>query len=182
MKKYYLLRGLVLSVVVLYVSASPAQSNEDLALKNLTDEQALVMERIRTFDELDFEIFSNQKWGRVKESHSDDILVHWPDGRTTKGLEEHISDLQAMFIWGPDIQIREHPIKFGSGDWTAVMGTMTGTFSRPMPVGGGKYIEPTGKSFSINMVTLGYWKGGVMVEEYLFWDNQAFMKQIGLGQ
>jgi hypothetical protein len=24
--------------------------------------------------------------------------------------------------------------------------------------------------------------GGVMDEEYLFWDNQAFMKQIGLGQ
>jgi hypothetical protein len=26
------------------------------------------------------------------------------------------------------------------------------------------------------------WKNGVMDEEYLFWDNQEFMKQIGLGK
>jgi len=32
----------------------------------------------------------------------------------------------------------------------------------------------------LTMCTVGYWKDGVMVEEYLFWDNHAFMKQIGL--
>lgn len=32
------------------------------------------------------------------------------------------------------------------------------------------------------MATIGLWKNGVMVEEYLSWDNQEFMKQIGLGQ
>lgn len=32
------------------------------------------------------------------------------------------------------------------------------------------------------MATIGHWtKAGVMDEEYLFWDNQDFMKQIGLG-
>jgi hypothetical protein len=30
------------------------------------------------------------------------------------------------------------------------------------------------------MATIGHWKDGVMDEEWLFWDNQAFMKQIGL--
>jgi len=30
------------------------------------------------------------------------------------------------------------------------------------------------------MATIGQWKDGVMVEEWLFWDNQAFMKQVGL--
>jgi hypothetical protein len=30
------------------------------------------------------------------------------------------------------------------------------------------------------MCTIGRWKQGVMEEEYLFWDNDAFMKQIGL--
>ena len=84
--------------------------------------------------------------------------------------------------WGPDISIKKHPIKFGSGDWTAVVGEMTGTFSNPMPIGDEKTIEPTGNSFTITMATLGYWKDGVMTEEYLFWDNQEFMKQIGLGQ
>jgi hypothetical protein len=30
------------------------------------------------------------------------------------------------------------------------------------------------------MCTVGHWKNGLMDEEYLFWDNQEFMKQVGL--
>lgn len=51
-----------------------------------------------------------------------------------------------------------------------------------MPIGGGKTISPTGKPFKLYMVTIGHWKNGVMDEEWLMWDNQAFMKQIGLAQ
>ena len=48
---------------------------------------------------------------------------------------------------------------------------------------GHKTIAPTGKAYKINMATIGHWnKQGVMDEEYLFWDNQTFMKQIGLAQ
>jgi hypothetical protein len=41
-----------------------------------------------------------------------------------------------------------HPIDFGSGDFTCVTGIMKGTFTKPMPVGAGKFIEPTGASRS----------------------------------
>lgn len=52
-----------------------------------------------------------------------------------------------------------------------------------MPTGDGKTIPPTGKGFKITMVTIGHWtKDGVMDEEWLTWDNQDFMKQIGLTQ
>jgi len=44
----------------------------------------------------------------------------------------------------------------------------------------GSSIPPTGKSFKLPMCTIGIWENGVMIEEHLFWDNQAFMKQIGL--
>jgi hypothetical protein len=57
---------------------------------------------------------------------------------------------------------------------------MTGTFTKPMPIGDGKFIQPTGKKFSINMCTVGHWKDCVMIEEWLFWDNATYMKQIGL--
>jgi len=30
--------------------------------------------------------------------------------------------------------------------------------------------------------TDGHWKDGVMIEEWLFWDNATYMKQIGIGQ
>ena len=49
-----------------------------------------------------------------------------------------------------------------------------------MDIGGGKAIAPTGKAFRLAMVTIGHWKDGVMDEEWLFWDNASFMKQIGL--
>lgn len=30
------------------------------------------------------------------------------------------------------------------------------------------------------MATIGHWKNGKMFEEQLFWDNQGFMRQLGL--
>lgn len=149
-------------------------------LKKFTEEKATVEKNLKTFQELDFTVFSNQQWSRFHESHSKDIKVNWPDGHSTSGLERHIEDLKAMFVYAPDTSIKVHPIKFGSGEFTAVIGVMTGTFSKPMPAGDGKFIEPTGKKFSITMCTVGHWKDGVMIEEWLFWDNATFMKQIGL--
>ena len=138
---------------------------------------------IATFDTLDFDVFTNQKWDRLHESHSQDIIVHWPDGHQTKGIEKHIEDLKMLFVYAPDTRIKEHPVKFGSGEWTGVYGTMEGTFSAPMPIGDGKTIPPTNKAFKLPMATIGHWtKDGVMDEEYLFWDNATYMKQIGLGQ
>lgn len=134
------------------------------------------------FDTLDFTVFSNQQWVRLHESHSKDVIVHWPDGHYTTGIERHIEDLKALFVYAPDTKIKEHPIRFGSGKYTAVTGIMTGTFTKPMPIGNGKFIQPTGKSFSVPMCTIGIWKDGVMTEEYLFWDNYTYMKQIGLAK
>ncbi|WP_159688833.1 ester cyclase [Cognatazoarcus halotolerans] len=137
---------------------------------------------IATFDTLDFDVFTNQKWDRLKESHAPDIVVHWPDGHQTKGIDVHIADLKAMFVFAPDTRIETHPVKFGQGEWTAVIGVMEGTFTRPMPIGDGKTIAPTGKAYKLTMATIGHWKGDTMDAEYLFWDNASFMKQIGLGQ
>ncbi|PZQ47765.1 MAG: polyketide cyclase [Rhodovulum sulfidophilum] len=140
-----------------------------------------VEKNLKVFDTLDFDVFSNQEWDRLGESHAQDIVVTWPDGHETKGIEKHIEDLKAMFVFAPDIKISEHPIRFGSGSWTTATGVMTGTFTEPMPIGDGKTIPPTGKRFALGMVTVGHWKDGTMDHEWLFWDNADFMKQIGVG-
>jgi predicted ester cyclase len=59
---------------------------------------------------------------------------------------------------------------------------MTGTFSKPMPTGDGKFISPTGKRFALSMATIAQWRDGKIAHEWLFWDNHDFMKQIGLAQ
>jgi predicted ester cyclase len=137
---------------------------------------------IQVFDTLDFDVFSNQKWDRLHESHSDDIIVSWPDGHDTHGIQRHIEDLQKLFIHAPDTAIKVHPIRIANGDWTAVTGVMTGTFTRPMPMPDGKSIPPTGKKFSLPMATIGHWKKGKMDHEWLYWDNASYMAQMGIGK
>ena len=152
-------------------------------IKQMTANDASIAKNLQTFDTLDFTVFSNQEWTRLHESHAKDIKVYWPDGHVTTGIEKHIEDLKAMFVYAPDTRIKQHPIRFGSGNVTAVTGVFEGTFTKPMPIGNGKFIQPTGKSFNMPMCTIGIWgPDGIMTEEHLFWDNQTYMNQIGLGK
>jgi len=139
---------------------------------------------ITKFDTLDFVVFSGAQWERMHESHDKNIIVNWPDGHHTVGLARHIEDMKALFVYAPDTRIKIHPIKFGNttGEWTCVTGIMEGTFTKPMPLGNGKFAPPTNKAFKIPMCTVGHWKNGVMIEESLFWDNQTYMRQIGMSQ
>jgi hypothetical protein len=137
---------------------------------------------LKIFDELDFDIFTHQKWDRLGESHARNIKVHWPDAHTTDGIEKHIADLAALFVWAPDTRITEHQFRLANGQLTAVTGEMKGTFTKPMPDGTGGWIKPTGKAYKLPMATVGIWnRRNTMDEEYLFWDNQTFFAQIGLG-
>jgi hypothetical protein len=170
--------GCLAACATLALLSSPASAQTEL--ERYKAAEALASRHIATFDTLDFDVFTNQKWDRLKESHAADIVVHWPDGHQTKYIEKHIEDLKAMFVYAPDTRIQEHPVKVASGEWTSVIGVMEGTFTKPMPIGDGKSIAPTGKSFKLVMCTVGHWKDGVMDEEYLFWDNQTYMKQIGV--
>lgn len=88
------------------------------------DQQALHLEaaHLKTFDILDFDVLTVQKWNRLKESHTANVLVHWPDGHTTTGIDVHINDLKALFVYAPDTRILDHPIRTACGDLTTVTG------------------------------------------------------------
>lgn len=170
-----------LGLLLLVAALSGCASKPSPELTRYQEAEKLSQTYLAKFDDLDFNVFTNQQWDRLHESHANDITVYWPDGHETHGIEKHIEDLKAMFVYAPDTRIKVHPIKVASGEWTSVVGEMEGTFTAAMPIGGGKTIPPTGKAFKIRMCTVGHWKDGVMTEEYLFWDNQTYMKQI-LGQ
>lgn len=141
--------------------------------------------RLANFDDLDFHVYTGQQWENLHKSHAKDIVVHYPDGHTTKGIPDHIKELEFLWTFAPDNRITEHPVRFGTADstWTAVMGFLDGTFTKPMVLANGTVIQPTNKTYHLPMATLGHWnKAGTMDEEYLFWDNAAFMTQIGLGK
>ncbi|HSL04612.1 MAG TPA: hypothetical protein VK901_13880 [Nitrospiraceae bacterium] len=55
---------------------------------------------LENFDDLDFNVYSHQKWDDLGRSHAKDIIVHYPDGSTTTGLVVHIAALKPMFVFG----------------------------------------------------------------------------------
>jgi hypothetical protein len=137
---------------------------------------------LANFDDLDFHVYTGQQWENLHKSHAQDIIVHYPDGHVTKGIPDNIKELKFMWTFAPDNRITEHPVRFGTadGEWTAVMGFLDGTFTKPMVLPNGTVIQPTGKAYHLPMATLGHWnKLGTMSEEYLFWDNATLMQQIG---
>lgn len=103
---------MVASLLCSGVAAALAQSTEDSASQKMVlslladlacfqDDEKHLATNIATFDTLDFDVFTNQKWDRLRESYSKDVIVHWPDGHQTKGIDVHIADLKAMFVMRP---------------------------------------------------------------------------------
>lgn len=146
-------------------------------------EKERVQENLKRFDQLDFDAYSQRKNMKLfRDLHCPDVKVVFPDGRTTYGIDQHVTDINGLFNGTPDSRITAHPIAFGSGDWTATTGVLEATFSEPMMLPDGKSIPPTGKKVKIPMATIAKWKSGCIAEEHLFWDNAEYMKQLGLGK
>lgn len=135
---------------------------------------------LATFDDLDFNVYTGAHWDQFHRSHAPNIVVHYPDGSSTTGLDDHLAMLRPQFEFAPDTRIQQHPIRIAQGDMTAVTGVMEGTFTQPMRLPNGQVVQPTGRPFRVDMATIGRWENGVMVEEWLYWDNQTFMQQIGV--
>lgn len=150
------------------------------------------------FDQLDFDAFSKQDWTLFNQIHCGDVKVVLPDGHETRGIKQHQSDMEALFVGTPDLRVSAHPISFSasewvsttpdartsaarlkSGLWTATTLVMEGTFTKPWPMGG-KVIPPTGNKLKLTAVTLARWENGCIAEEQLFWDTAAYMQQLGL--
>ena len=74
-------------------------------------------------------------------------LVDWKGQEPTHGIEQHIDAMKAYVesAGGTPPQITKHPIAFGSGEWTCVIGEFEG---------GGR------------MVTVAKWRDGAIAEEF----------------
>ena len=105
---------------------------------------------LQGMDDLDFEGWNNADWhGVFAAHHTDDVLVDWKGQPPTRGVQEHIDAMKAYVdsAGGTPPQITAHPIRFGSGEWTCVVGEFEG---------GGR------------MVTVARWRDGAIAEEYIW--------------
>ena len=106
---------------------------------------------LKGMDDLDFVGWNNADWtGVFAHHHTDDVLVDWKGQPQTHGIDEHIDAMKAYVEQnggGTPPQITSHPIKFGSGEWTCVVGEF-GNGAR--------------------MVTVARWHNGAIAEEYIW--------------
>src|SRR5690348_1342563 len=88
-----------------------------------------VTRNLKGMDELDFVGWNSADWhGVFSHYHTDDVLVDVHGQAQTHGIQEHIDATRAFVetTGGTPIQITSHPIKFGSGQWTCVVGEFEG--------------------------------------------------------
>ncbi len=145
--------------------------------------EANIPAQLLRFGASDFDLLTHQQRERLTASHASKVIVHWPNGRRTRGLEQHVHDVETMFAYAPDARIRAHPVKFGSDEWTCVISELEGTFTNAWRTPEGKEIQPTGRHFRITICTVRHWnRKGLTDEEYLFWDNHRLLQQLGLAR
>src|SRR6266705_3154284 len=100
-------------------------------------------------DEPDFAGWNEADWeGVFSRYHTDDVFVDVHGQASTRGIREHIEAMKAFVesTGGAPVQVKSHPIRFGSGDWTCVVGELED---------------------GSRMVTLAKWRDGAIAEEYI---------------
>jgi hypothetical protein len=144
-------------------------------------ERALTKRHLEIFDELDLKAFNGRDMARIAEIHADNVVVHNPDGTRTSPFPPHKEELKFLFDTF-EFKVTEHIVGFGHGEWTAGISISKGRWVKPITLKDGTVLEPTGKPVSLKIATIARWENGRIAEEYLFWDNADWNRQIGLGQ
>lgn len=145
-------------------------------------ERAATAKHLKIFDELDLEAFNKRDMERIKQIHADDVKVYNPDGTITKGMTpHHAEELQFLFDTFSFV-VTDHIVGFGYDDWTAGISICEGKWVEPIIMPDGTILQPTGKKVRIKIATIARWENNRIAEEYLFWDNADWNRQIGLAQ
>jgi hypothetical protein len=109
-----------------------------------------VADNLDSMHELDFKAWNGADWdGQFTQLHTGDVLVEVHGQPATHGIGEHISAMKALVeaSGGTPPQVVEHPIKFGSGEWTCVVGQFEN---------------------GSRMVTVARWRDGAIAEEHIW--------------
>jgi len=121
-------------------------------------------------------------WDTFEKRHKRDTVVRWPAKPLTHGFAAYLTECIQFFTTFPDNRVENRPYKtsFANGDWTCSIAQFTGTMQGPLVLADGARVKPTGRRFDLDLRRVTRWHDGRIVEEYLFYDLAAMMRQLGI--
>ena len=95
-------------------------------------------------------------------------------------LAEHVRVSQEFCAIFPDNKVEQDPylVAFSNGEWTCTVARLTGTMTGSYNASG-HVVEPTGRHFETQFVTMAKWSNGKVTEEYAFLDFPGVLRQVG---
>jgi len=148
-----------------------------------TEEWLMATDNAKRMQQTD-DAWNARDWDAFDRLHDPECVVYWPgrEAEPTHGGQDHRAEAIAFCDAFPDNKVKNQPNDglFSEGDFTCFVTRFTGTFPAPLKQPDGSGVEPTGKSFDVLYSTAAQWGDGRIIEEYLFYDNGTFLKQIGL--
>jgi predicted ester cyclase len=127
--------------------------------------------------------FPHGDWqDEYREIHASDVVIRRGGVEpTATNVEDHILESAAVAEAFPDVAFSlPHRVIFAADDWTCVITRITGTMTGSLKLPDGTVAAPTGKRFELELCAVARWEDGRMVEENIFMDRQALMKQVGI--
>jgi steroid delta-isomerase-like uncharacterized protein len=118
------------------------------------------------------DVLDKGKLEEYPKSHASDFVAH-AEGRLAS-LEEDIAAAREQRKALPDMRVKVNAL-VAEGDLVSVHWTASGTNTAA-----GWGIPATGKSVSVNGMTLFRFEGGLMKEEWSVFNEYSIMKQLGL--
>lgn len=141
------------------------------------------VETIYKFLVSDIDNFSYRSISQFKLKHSKNVLVHYPDGKITKGFKQYSEAMKTTFAFSPHAHFNTNKIIEGDGVWLSISGVLSGDFTEKLAIGDGAFVQPSGKRYNLNTQIIAYLdKNGAMEEVFLYWDNKEIAAQIGIGE
>jgi hypothetical protein len=167
----------------------------DTGIKELKEENARLRAELAGFKAAEAKVKANlalmrgadesmnaRDWDRFREVHAADVHVTSPDSPEPQtNMDIHLNVVKAFTDAFPDHQIHlPYKAVFGSGDYICAVHENGGTFTEPWYLPGGQVLQPTGKKYTMTMVTVGKAKDGELIEEMIIYDMSSMARQLGL--
>lgn len=181
MKK--LLTLTLLAAAMLGMVACQKVDEAAAAAKAKMDEQETWMKKAQAAVQANIAASNSAKPEEIGKLYAEDATsrnANAPEAQVVKGRKA-IQDQYAGYMKAfPDMKYENKRTSI-AGDMVIMEGVITGTNTGPMMGPDGKEMKPTKKAMKIEMANVYKLnKEGLIVEEVTYFDNAAFMQQMGM--